>query len=206
VFVGQRSEATPPRSARRSFSSKMTSVYSCPIHHGACPIHGSCEMTSVYSCPIHHGSCPIHGSCKSGAGRRLDATTFGGGCSVYATPRFHGPRRAGCEFRPRGPGCGRHLAPGTPPAPRSYSGGSCCLAAARRHADSVDAVLPFITALDVVPGPASPANGQLLLLLLSPDTSVFSALETFVIIALYKLTFTIPYYTVSRVLQSRVAR
>jgi len=28
----------------------------------------------------------------------------------------------------------------------------------------------------------------------SPDTSVFSALETFVIIALYKSTFTIPYY------------
>jgi len=29
----------------------------------------------------------------------------------------------------------------------------------------------------------------------SPDTSVFSALETFVIIALYKSTFTIPYHT-----------
>ena len=28
----------------------------------------------------------------------------------------------------------------------------------------------------------------------SPDTSVFSALETFVIIALYKSTFTIPYH------------
>jgi len=30
----------------------------------------------------------------------------------------------------------------------------------------------------------------------SPDTSVFSALETFVIIALYKSTFTIPYHTI----------
>jgi len=30
----------------------------------------------------------------------------------------------------------------------------------------------------------------------SPDTSVFSALETFVIIALYKSTFTIPYRTI----------
>ena len=28
----------------------------------------------------------------------------------------------------------------------------------------------------------------------SPDTSVFSALETFVMIALYKSTFTIPYH------------
>jgi len=32
---------------------------------------------------------------------------------------------------------------------------------------------------------------------LSPDTSVFSALETFVIIALYKSTFTIPYHTIT---------
>ena len=32
----------------------------------------------------------------------------------------------------------------------------------------------------------------------SPDTSVFSALETFVIIALYKSTFTIPYNTIPR--------
>jgi len=31
----------------------------------------------------------------------------------------------------------------------------------------------------------------------SPDTRVFSALETFVIIALYKSTFTIPYHTIS---------
>ena len=31
---------------------------------------------------------------------------------------------------------------------------------------------------------------------LSPDTSVFSALETLVIIALYKSTFTIPYHTI----------
>jgi len=31
----------------------------------------------------------------------------------------------------------------------------------------------------------------------SPDTSVFSALETFVIMALYKLTFTIPYHIVT---------
>ena len=31
----------------------------------------------------------------------------------------------------------------------------------------------------------------------SPDTSVFSALETFVIIALYKSTFTIPYHTIA---------
>jgi len=31
---------------------------------------------------------------------------------------------------------------------------------------------------------------------LSPDTSVFSALETFVITALYKSTFTIPYHTI----------
>jgi len=30
---------------------------------------------------------------------------------------------------------------------------------------------------------------------ISPDTSVFSALETFVIIELYKSTFTIPYHT-----------
>jgi len=30
----------------------------------------------------------------------------------------------------------------------------------------------------------------------SPDTSVLSALETFVIIALYKSTFTIPYHTI----------
>jgi len=33
----------------------------------------------------------------------------------------------------------------------------------------------------------------------SPDTSVFSALETFVIIALYKSTFTIPYHTIQMV-------
>ena len=32
----------------------------------------------------------------------------------------------------------------------------------------------------------------------SPDTSVFSALETFVIIALYKSTFTIQYHTIKR--------
>ena len=31
----------------------------------------------------------------------------------------------------------------------------------------------------------------------SPDTSVFSALETFVIMALYKSTFTIPYHTIA---------
>ena len=32
----------------------------------------------------------------------------------------------------------------------------------------------------------------------SPDTSVFSALETFVIIALYKSAFTIPYWSCRR--------
>jgi len=37
----------------------------------------------------------------------------------------------------------------------------------------------------------------------SPDTSVFSALETFVIIALYKSTFTIPYHTIDWSLTTR---
>jgi len=58
----------------------------------------------------------------------------------------------------RGERCCRcHVAATATSSP--LTGSSCCLAAARRHADSVDAVLPFVTALDVVAaaGPDSSA-------------------------------------------------
>jgi len=134
IDLFQRTGATPS-SVRRSFNSTMMPLYSCPIH-------GSCT------------------SAKSGNGvRRFDVTS---GCSVYATPRYNGPRHGSTrrkatsvEFRRRERCCGRHVdAESTP-----FTGSSCCLAAARRHADSVDAVLPFVTALDVVAGQESAAIG-----------------------------------------------
>ena len=107
----------------------------------------STTMTPVYSCPIH-------GSCASANGvRRYDITP---GCSLYATPPYNGPRRAGVPRRhPTYTGCRRgdrcrtrHTASSS-----SITGSSTCLAASRRQADSVDALLPSVTTLDVVAGP-----------------------------------------------------
>jgi len=98
-------------------------------------------MTPVYSCPIH-------GSCN--AVRAYDTTA---GCSLYATPPYNGPRRAGVTRRHtgsarccRGDRCRSRLIASTSP----FTGSSSCLAASRRQADSVDDVLPSVTALDVV--------------------------------------------------------
>jgi len=107
----------------------------------------SSAMTPVYSCPVH-GSCT---SAKSSSGvRGYDITP---GCSLYATPPYNGPRRAGVACRRggcrRGDRCrARYLASSSP-----FTGSSGCLAAARRQADSVDAILPSVTTLDVVAGP-----------------------------------------------------
>jgi len=110
----------------------------------------STSMTPVYSCPIH-GSCT---SAKSSKGvRGYDVTP---GCSLYATPPYNGPRRAGVACRHatsagcrRGDRCSvRHIASTSP-----FTGSSNCLAASRRQADSVDAVLSSVTDLDVVAGP-----------------------------------------------------
>lgn len=106
-------------------------------------------MTPVYSCPIH-------GSCN---GVRAYDTTAG--CSLYATPPYNGPRRAGVIRRQsgsarccRGDRCrARHIASTSP-----FTGSSNCLAASRRQANSVDDVLPSVTALDVVDTAAKDAG------------------------------------------------
>ena len=107
-------------------------------------------MTPVYSCPIHGSST----SAKSTNGvRGYDVTP---GCSLYATPPYNGPRRAGAGCR-QGSAChrGRHIV-STPPFTRSSS----CLAAARRQADTVNDALPSVTTLDVVAGPELAATNS----------------------------------------------
>jgi len=107
-------------------------------------------MTPVYTCPVH-GSCISAKTCN-GIRRHPDITSR---CSVYATPPYNGPRRAGATRRQvmsvhcrHGDRCrARHVA-----CTSSPHTGRCCLAAARRQADSVDALLPFVSALDVVAG------------------------------------------------------
>jgi len=107
-----------PGSMRQTFSSTMTPVYSCPIH-------GLAKSSNIV--------------------RRYDATPS---CSLYATPPYHGPCRAGVARRHAG--CDRCRArPAAPSSP--FTGSSGCLAGAgRRQTDSADSVL--LPALDVVAG------------------------------------------------------